>query len=66
MKNLMNLPIKMSLDAWYNEVSRADKLINELSDDDLKREVAPGRNTGVYLLGHLAAVHDALFPLLGV
>ncbi len=56
----------MSLDAWYNEVSRADELINELSDDDLKREVAPGRNTGVYLLGHLAAVHDALFPLLGV
>ena len=66
MENLMDLSIKMSVDAWHHQVSRVDKLINELSDDDLKHEVAPGRNTGVYLLGHLAAVHDALFPLLGV
>lgn len=66
MENLMNLSIKMSLDAWNHEVSKVDKLLNELSDEQLKNEVAPGRNTGVYLLGHLAAVHDALFPLLGV
>ena len=29
-------------------------------------ETAPGRNTGVYLLGHLAAINDALFQLLGL
>lgn len=62
----MNLSTKISLDAWNHEVSRVSKLVDELSDEDLKNEVAPGRNTGVYLLGHLAAVHDALFPLLGV
>ncbi len=66
MENLMNLSIKMSLDAWDHEISKVDKLLNELSDEQLNNEVAPGRNTGVYLLGHLAAVHDALFLLLGV
>ena len=58
--------VKMALDAWYIQVDRTNKLFNSLSDDQLKQEVAPGRNSGVYLLGHLAAVHDALFPLLGV
>ena len=58
--------VKMALDAWYIQVDRTNKLFNALSDDQLKQEVAPGRNTGVYLLGHLTAVHDALFPLLGV
>ena len=28
-------------------------------------EIAPGKNSGVYLLGHLTAVHDHLLPLLG-
>ena len=26
----------------------------------------PGRNSGIYLLGHLAAVHDGMLPLLGM
>ena len=29
------------------------------------KEIAPRRNTGIYLSGHLIAVSDALFPLLG-
>lgn len=66
MGNLMNLSTKLTLDAWKQEVSRVSKLVDELPDDDFKNEVAPGRNTGVYLLGHLAAVHDAMLPLLGV
>jgi hypothetical protein len=28
----------------------------------LMKDVAPGRNRGVYLLGRLAAVHDGYFP----
>jgi hypothetical protein len=28
-------------------------------------ETAPGRNSGVYLIGHLIAVTDSLFPILG-
>ena len=32
----------------------------------LKKQIAPGKNRGVYLLGHLAAIHDKMLPLLGL
>jgi uncharacterized damage-inducible protein DinB len=66
MEKLLDLSTKLSLDAWKQQVARFDKLISELPDEQIQKEVAPGRNTGVYLLGHLAAVHDALLPLLGI
>jgi len=66
MINQQELIIKMALDSWNTYVSRGDKLLNGLSDEQLEEEVAPGRNSGIYLLGHLTAVHDALFPLLGM
>ncbi len=66
MDNQIELAIKISLDAWHAEVTRTDKLFNELTDEQLQHEVSVGRNTGTYLLGHLTAVHDALFPLLGI
>ena len=58
--------IKMVLDAWNVHVKRTDDLINSFSDEQLMKEIAPGRNRGIYLLGHLAAVHDRIFPLLGL
>jgi hypothetical protein len=57
--------IKMALDAWNVQVQRTDDLFDSLSDEQLMDEVAPGRNRGIYLLGHLTAVHDRLLPLLG-
>jgi hypothetical protein len=65
-KDQQQLFVKMALDAWNIQIDRTNKLFNSLSDDQLGQEVAPGRNTGIYLLGHLTAVHDALFPLLGL
>ena len=64
MMNDQQLFVKMALDAWNIQIERTSKLFNSLSDEELKQEVAPGRNSGIYLLGHLTAVHDALFPLL--
>lgn len=61
----LELFIKMVLDAWHTQVKRTDDLFNALSDEQLMNEVAPGRNRGVYLLGHLAAVHDRMLPILG-
>ena len=52
--------------AWEIQVNRMTDFFDSMSDDDLLREVAPGRNTGVYLLGHLVAVNDAILPLLGL
>lgn len=56
--------IKMTLDAWKTQIARTTKLIDSLTDEQLQREVAPGRNTGVYLVGHLTAIHDALISLM--
>ena len=57
--------VKMAIDAWQSHNKRVTDLVNELSDEQLNGETAPGRNSGVYLLGHLTAVNDALIPLLG-
>jgi hypothetical protein len=51
---------------WSLQATRVNELIEGLSDEDLAKEVAPGRNTGIYLLGHLVAVHDGIRPLLGL
>lgn len=58
--------IKMVLDAWSVRLGRMDKLLAELSDEQLQNEIAPGRNTGVYLLGHLAAINNRMLVLLGL
>jgi hypothetical protein len=57
--------IKMVLDAWHSKVNQFDKLLSVLSDEQLMKEVSPGRNRGVYLLGHLTALADSVIPLLG-
>ena len=60
------LIIKMALDAWNFQLNRSTKLFDSLSNEQLQKETATGRNSGTYLVGHLTAVHDALFPLLGI
>ena len=51
--------------AWTLQITRINEFLAATSDDILQKETAPGRNTGVYLLGHLIATNDGLFPLLG-
>ena len=58
--------VKMAMSAWDSHVTRTTNLLKELSDDQLSKEVAPGKNTGKYLLGHLVAVHDALNDIMGL
>ena len=58
--------VKMVLDAWQLQNKAVDDLLNEISDEQLMKETAPGRNTGIYLLGHFAAVNDRLFTLLAI
>ena len=57
--------IKMAISAWDTYNARVNKLLATLSDEELLAETAPGRNTGIYLIGHLVAVSDGLFPILG-
>lgn len=58
------LTVKSVLDAWNSRIEAANKIFDSLSDEDLQKEVSPGRNRGLYLLGHLALVHDKMLPLL--
>ncbi|MGH2553902.1 MAG: DinB family protein [Chitinophagaceae bacterium] len=60
-----NLLVRMALMAWDAQNNQFKKVINSLLDDQLMKEISPGRNSGVYLLGHLIAVSDAMLPLLG-
>ncbi len=58
--------IKMVLGAWNIRIAQLDKLFGELPDEQLQKEIAPGKNTGVYILGHLTAINNRMIPLLGL
>lgn len=58
--------VKMVLNAWHTALSQVDKVFNELTNDQLQKEIVPRGNRGIYLLGHFAAVHDQMLPLLGL
>jgi uncharacterized damage-inducible protein DinB len=57
--------VKMVVDAWQTQNSRVNNLLADLSDEQLQAEISPGRNSGVYVLGHLTAVSDGLLQILG-
>jgi hypothetical protein len=61
-----DLFIKMIVDHWNTVNGRFNRLVDSLSDEQIMSQVAPGRNRGIYLLGHLVAVHDAMLPILGL
>ncbi len=46
------------LKSWKLVISRFDKVLSELSDEQLQRQVAPGKNRVFYLVGHLIVTHD--------
>lgn len=58
------LTLKMVFDRWNGALKNCDTLINSLTDEQLQQEIAPGKNRGIYLLGHLIAVHDDMIALL--
>jgi uncharacterized damage-inducible protein DinB len=58
--------IKMVLSNWELQISRLNSLLAKLSDAELSAQTAERRNTGVYLLGHLAAVSDGMLTFLGL
>lgn len=60
------LIVKMVIDRWNGSIVNLNKVLNELSDEQLQKEVATGKNRGTYLLGHLIAVHDDMLKLLGM
>lgn len=56
----------MALKAWNTQVKNADKFFDALPDESLLKEIAPGKNTIIYLMGHLIAVNDTMISLFGL
>ncbi len=58
--------VKMIFDRWNASIKNYNTLINAIPDDKFAQQIAPGKNRGIYLLGHMIAVHDDIFILLGI
>ena len=60
------LSVKGAIHSWRLVAERADKAFSNLAEDQLLKEVVPGKNRLIYLWGHLTAIHDPMFPILGL
>lgn len=58
--------LKMVFDRWNGSIKNWDASLNVLTDEQLQKEIAPGKNRGIYLLGHLITVHDDMLVLLNM
>jgi uncharacterized damage-inducible protein DinB len=57
--------IQQLLNTWTAQANAITKFFDSHPESFYESEVAPGRNRAIYLLGHLVAASDGLFPLLG-
>lgn len=62
--NTNQLILKMVFDRWNASIKNWNTLLNSFSDEQLQKEIAPTKNRGIYLVGHLVAVHDEMLVLL--
>jgi uncharacterized damage-inducible protein DinB len=54
------------LDSWKMVIGRLDRVVATLTDEQLERQIAPGKNRVRYLIGHLTAVNDRMLPMLSL
>ena len=62
----LKMSVQVALGAWDIQNTRLTKLVELLPEATLLTEIAPGKNTGVYILGHLVAVSDNMLPVMGL
>ena len=65
MSTQIALTVQSIVTAWQGQNKKLDGMITKYTDEQWMKETAPGRNTGIYLLGHLTAVNDGLLSILG-
>jgi hypothetical protein len=61
-----DMTTKLIFDRWNGALKSFNTLLASLTDEQMMSEVAPNKNRGVYILGHLIAVHDDVLKLLGL
>jgi hypothetical protein len=57
--------VKMVLDSWNKLLGEFDAALDTATDEQLQNQIAPNKNRGIYVLGHMVAVHDDILPILG-
>ncbi|SDG18111.1 DinB family protein [Epilithonimonas hungarica] len=60
-----DLFITIILKNWLLQVKRGKVLLDGISEDEIMKEVAPGKNRGIYIVGHIIAYHDLMGEILG-
>jgi hypothetical protein len=55
--------VSAAVSSWKISIGRLSKGIAARDEAQLQQQVAPGKNRLFYLVGHLTAVHDRMFPL---
>jgi hypothetical protein len=55
-----------AVNSWKLVIDRIDKAVSQMDEAHLQREIAPGKNRLMYLIGHLTAAHDRVFPMLSL
>ena len=61
-----NRLVQVATHSWMSTVQRAQTWFDERGRRDFERVVAPERNRVLYLYGHLIAVHDMMYQLIGL
>lgn len=56
----------MALKAWQTQIAQTSKCIDSIPDEAFSKQVAPGKNRVIYLVGHLIAVNDTMIKLFGL
>jgi len=59
-----NQEINQIIKSWEAQNKAISEIFNQYDDKFYLNEVAPGRNRGIYLLGHLIGMNDFLLPML--
>ena len=60
------ITVIMILSGWENGQDKIHKALSVLSDKNMDLELPSGRNKVSWIIGHLGAVNDSLFTILGV
>jgi hypothetical protein len=58
--------IKQVIDSWTSRNTAVTNFFKAHDDEVYFKDIAPGRNRSIYLLGHLIATNDTLLPLFGL
>jgi hypothetical protein len=58
------LLIATAIASWKQVTGRVSASLEGATEESLEKQIAPGRNRMRYLIGHLTAVNDRMFPAL--